>query len=96
MSQTSTNDQQHPQYYKDRALVTSLMQADASEYNLAELARMKIRYRGFPGARDIQRDLEIAMKRWNYTEELLFEKTRQIHAKGLIYKQSSNENEDWI
>jgi hypothetical protein len=92
----SNQDQTHPQYKSDRATVESLIQGQQTEYNLAELARLKIRYRGFPGARDIQNDLEKIMQNWQLTEETLFEKTREIHAKGKVYTGGKEEQEDWL
>ncbi|ERT05864.1 hypothetical protein M595_4165 [Lyngbya aestuarii BL J] len=92
----SNQDQTHPQYKSDRATVESLIQGQQTEYNLAELARLKIRYRGFPGARDIQKDLEKIMQNWQLTEENLFEKTREIHAKGKVYTGGKEEQEDWL
>ncbi|MFM7471345.1 MAG: DUF3288 family protein, partial [Nodosilinea sp.] len=53
----TTQDQQHPQYKNDRQVVSQLLLADRSDLNLVELARLIIRYDGFPGARDIQSDL---------------------------------------
>ena len=95
--QQSARDQQHPQYNSDRATATALLNSQQpTERDLAELARLKIRYQGFPGARDIQRDLDRVMKQWNYTEETLFEKTREIHAKGLVYRGNNSDREDWV
>lgn len=54
----SPKDQQHPQWESDRQVTNALLSAEPTDYNLAELARLRIRYRGFPGARDIQADLE--------------------------------------
>ena len=90
-------DQQHPLYSRDRLIVNTLLQEGPTDYNLAELGRLKIRYRGFPGARDIQADLETVLQRWELTEEELFAKTRQIHATTRIYELRSNkrEEEDW-
>jgi len=60
-------DQQHPQYQGDRSLVSDLLRADQpSDLNLADLARLCIRYRGFPGARDIQTDCSRFYKSGNY------------------------------
>lgn len=94
MSQVN-QDQLHPLAAKDRAIVDSLLSGTSSDYNLAELARLLIRYRGFPGAKDIQADLEKLLKEWNLTEEQLFETTRKIHSSGHIYRTKS-EQEDWI
>ncbi|MEG3904357.1 DUF3288 family protein [Microcoleus sp. B4-C5] len=91
-----TQDQQHPQYKRDRASVDTLLAGEATEYNLSELARLIIRYRGFPGARDIQADLKKVLQKWNYTEETLYEQTRQIHATGEVYRRQKSDQEDWV
>lgn len=95
--QRDDRDQKHPQYSSDRATANSLLQRQQpTEHDLVELARLKIRYRGFPGARDIQRDLDRLIKQWNYTEETLFEKTREIHTKGEVYRGNKSDREDWV
>ncbi|MEG5046027.1 DUF3288 family protein [Microcoleus sp. B4-C1] len=91
-----TQDQQHPQYKRDRASVDTLLAGEATEYNLSELARLIIRYRGFPGARDIQSDLKKVLQQWNYTEETLYEQTRKIHATGEVYRRQKSDQEDWV
>jgi hypothetical protein len=91
-------DQQHPQNKKDRLTVDHLLstQSDPNERELVELARLIIRYRDFPGARDIQRDLKVALDSWQLTEEELYAKTRAIHAEGIVYRRtSSGEQQDW-
>lgn len=89
-------DQQHPLYNRDRPLIESLLNQEATSYNLAELARLRIRYQGFPGARDIQQDLDKVMQQWGLTEAELFEKTRAIHNVGGIYKsRAKREEQDW-
>lgn len=89
-------DQQHPQYSRDRDIVSSLKRQDTpSEHNLAELARLYIRYQNFPGARDIQTDLAQLLKAWKLTEASLFEQTRQIHQVGQVYRNVSAKREDW-
>jgi hypothetical protein len=88
-------DQQHPQWESDRQVANTLLAGEPSDYNLAELARLRIRYRGFPGARDIQADMEKVLNRWQITEEELFAKTRQIHQTSQIYRGRSNQREDW-
>ncbi len=98
MSSTAGNrDQQHPQYQRDREIVDKLKQAPPDDYNLAELARLKIRYCDFPGARDIHQDLANVLLHWQLTEAELFEKTRQLHSVTQVYKVRSNpqEQEDW-
>ncbi len=91
-----SEEQQHPQYRKDREIVDTLLKEENTDYNLAELARLKIRYRGFPGATDIQDDLKEVLAKWQLTEEKLYEKTRQIHHNGKVYKKHNNDQEDWF
>ncbi|MFN6518597.1 MAG: DUF3288 family protein [Nostoc sp. CreGUA01] len=89
-------DQQHPLYNRDRPLIDILLAQQATDYNLAELARLRIRYQGFPGARDIQKDLDQVLQQWGLTEAQLFEKTRQLHDVGGIYKsRGKKEEQDW-
>ena len=94
---SENKDQQHPQWRSDRAIVDSLLAAAPTDYNLAELARLRIRYSSFPGARDIQTDLDKVLQLWGFTEAALYEKTRQIHAVGPVYKgrASKGEQDDW-
>lgn len=93
---TKDKDQQHPLYNRDRPTVESLIAGEPSDTNLAELARLRIRYQDFPGARDIQTDLDNIMQQWGLTEEELFEKTRAIHDVGGIYKsRGKKEEQDW-
>lgn len=89
-------DQQHPLYNRDRPTIDTLLSGEATDYNLAELARLRIRYQGFPGARDIQQDLDRVLENWGITEAQLYEKTRQIHLMGGIYKsRGKKEEQDW-
>lgn len=88
-------DQQHPQYNGDRQILNDLLKGEPTDRNLADLARLRIRYTGFPGARDIQTDLLKAMERWGLTEAELFAKTRQIHATTRIFSTFSDKRNDW-
>ena len=91
-------DQKHPQNKKDRLTVDHLLQAASNpgDRELVELARLIIRYRDFPGARDIQRDLKVALNNWQLSEEELYVKTRAIHATGTVYRRTpTGEKQDW-
>ena len=90
-------DQQHPQEKRDRQIVERLLQGEPDDYNQVELARLRIRYDGFPGARDIQQNLDAVLRRWQITEEQLFEATRKLHEIGQVYRSgdSSQGQEDW-
>ncbi|MEM8602329.1 MAG: DUF3288 family protein [Cyanobacteria bacterium P01_H01_bin.121] len=92
---TEVQDQQHPLWSRDRQLVNQLLQGGPSDRNLAELARLRVRYMSFPGARDLQRDLDQLLQHWQLTEAQLFERTRQIHAQQQVYKRSDADQEDW-
>ncbi|WP_204141754.1 DUF3288 family protein [Halomicronema sp. CCY15110] len=92
---TESTDQEHPQYKGDRGIVNQLLQGEVTDYNLSELARLIIRYKGFQGARDIQRDLEKALTKTGLTEEELYAKTRELHAQGGIYHNLGRNREDW-
>jgi len=94
-NQSGPRQQQHPQYRIDRQTVDQLMAADPSDTNLVELARLLIRYKGFPGAQDIQQDLWATLQRWGLTEAQLYDKTRSLHQQGLGYRNVGREGEDW-
>ncbi|AGY60736.1 DUF3288 family protein [Gloeobacter kilaueensis] len=89
-------NQTHPQYHRDRQTISQLLREEASDYNLAELARLIIRYRGFPGAADLQNDLKALLTNWQLTEEALFERTRHIHISRPVYGSSDASQEDWL
>lgn len=92
----SNLDQTHPQAKSDRAVVDRLLEAEPNDINLVELARLRIRYHNFPGARDIQKDLDLVLQQWQLDEEDLFAKTRQIHTQGNVYRRSvDGEKQDW-
>ncbi|MEB3291809.1 MAG: DUF3288 family protein [Synechococcales bacterium] len=90
-------DQQHPLWNTDRQIVNSLLAGEPTELNLAELARLLIRYDGFPGARDIQADLLKVLQRWQISEEELMTRTRQLHATTKVYnvRGRNQQVEDW-
>ncbi|MGD1857926.1 MAG: DUF3288 family protein [Leptolyngbyaceae cyanobacterium] len=85
----------HPQYKADRDVVTNLLNGEPTDFNLIELARLRIRYDGFPGARDIQQDLDKALTNWSLSEDELMTKTRDIHQQEMLYKAQRTKKEDW-
>ena len=98
MASTPANQEQlHPQARGDREIVNSLLTGEQTDYNFAELARLLIRYRGFPGAKDIQADLEKVLQKWQLTEQQLYERTRQIHETAEVYKGrgKKGDQDDW-
>ncbi|VEP15918.1 conserved hypothetical protein [Hyella patelloides LEGE 07179] len=93
----SNQDQKHPREAKDRSVINNLLQSEPNDYNLAELARMTIRYRGFPGARSIQQDLQTVLSNWQLTEEELYQKTRDLHSQQKVYSDrfKTDQKQDW-
>ena len=93
----SNQDQQHPREAKDRILINNLLQSEPNDYNLAELARLLIRYQGFPGARAIQKDLKAILSNWQLSEEELYQKTRIIHHQQKIFSDrfKAGQQQDW-
>jgi Protein of unknown function (DUF3288) len=91
--------QRHPQEKIDRAAIDLLLESDPTEsIALAELARLRIRYKGFPGAKEIQELLDRLLVKWQLTEEELFVKTRELHNREQIYQVKARkyqEQEDW-
>ncbi len=88
-------EQKHPQEKPDRDVVNRLLTAQPDDYHLVELARLRIRYRNFPGARDIQRDLDFVLQKWQLNEAELFTQTQKIHATGKVYRSGQGDQEDW-
>lgn len=98
MTNTSQTDreQQHPQATNDSQILKQLLDVEKpNDLQLAELARLRIRYHGFPGARDIQNYLERVLQKWSLTEEELFKRTRDLHADRAVYKQEGTQQEDF-
>jgi len=92
----SNKDYLHPQYQKDRNLLNTIMAGTADKMNMAELARLRVRYEGFQGARDIQSDLDKVLKKWGMTEDELFAKTRALHRTETIFTPTwIKKGEDW-
>jgi hypothetical protein len=90
--------QKHPQERRDREVLSIIAQNSPDDpLSLAELARLRIRYEGFPGAIEIKETLDQILQRWNLTEAELFAKTREIHQNERIYQVKSKfqPQEDW-
>ena len=92
-----SRDQKHPLAHIDREIIKQAFVEGKTDYNVVEVARLKIRYHNFPGARDIQHDLDSILQQWEMTEDDLYVESRQIHQTKNIYtqKKSGDEQEDW-
>lgn len=93
----NARDQIHPREKIDRLVIEKLLTGQPDDYHLVELARLRIRYHNFPGAREIQKDLDSVLQRWQLTESQLYTKTREIHASGQVYRRHTDkeEKQDW-
>jgi Protein of unknown function (DUF3288) len=99
MADQNKQPQKHPQEKIDREEVERLLTSNSpTPVDLADLARLRIRYRGFPGAKAIQANLDLLLTKWQLTEEELFAKTRNLHDREQIYQVKARkyeEQEDW-
>jgi len=92
----ATQDQKHPQEKRDREIVDRLLRSSADPKNLGDLARLRIRYKNFPGARTLQRDLDVILQQWQLSEEMLFAQTRQLYSVDQVYGlRRGEEQQDW-
>ena len=70
-------------YDQDRPIVDRLLAANQpSEADIADCARLMMRYLGFPGARDIQQDLARSVSNWRMDTDQLYRRARKIWASG--------------
>lgn len=76
-------EQLHPLASSDRELVDQLLAAEQpSDAHLVDLGRLLMRYRGFPGAHDLQADLDKVLRLWRLSEDDLNQRCRAIWASG--------------
>ncbi len=78
-----SESQTHPLYAIDREVVDALLAAEVpGEAQLVDLARLLMRYDGFPGADDLREDLAKALRLWGLSRGELHTRTRAIWAAG--------------
>ncbi|MEB3332693.1 MAG: DUF3288 family protein [Synechococcaceae cyanobacterium] len=79
----SPDDQSHPLHAIDRDVVDRLLAAaQPADDHLVDAARLLNRYDGFPGASDLQDDLERVLRLWGLDRQALQQRTRAIWAAG--------------
>ena len=79
----SESTQSHPLHAIDRDHVDRLLARETPrDGDLADLARLLIRYDGFPGAEDLQRDLDRLLTLWSLTRDELNSRVRSLWAGG--------------
>ncbi|KEF43389.1 MAG: hypothetical protein ER33_01205 [Cyanobium sp. CACIAM 14] len=77
------DEQNHPLHAIDRETVDRLLAVERPlDEHLVDVARLRMRYLGFPGADDIRDDLERLLRLWDLDPERLHERTRAIWAAG--------------
>lgn len=82
-SEGSASGQSHPLYQLDRDIVDRLLTAEVpGEADLVDAARLLSRYAGFPGAFDLQNDLQRAIRLWGLSREELQARTRALWQGG--------------
>ena len=75
--------QSHPLLGTDRDLIERLLACETpSEAELTELARLLIRYEGFPGADDLQQDMQRLLNLWSLTRDELNNQARALWTRG--------------
>lgn len=95
MNADAPREQRHPRRSEDRAAIDRLLEAEPTSHNLGELARLRIRYRDFPGEPDLRGDLDRILQQWHLSEAELFARTRQLHRERQVYRPRSEGGEDW-
>ena len=77
------DQQAHPLYATDRDLVDQLLAAQQpSDAQLVDLGRLLMRYSGFPGALDLQDDLQKTLRLWGLSRDELNQRCRAIWDAG--------------
>ena len=75
--------QTHPLEAVDRDHIDRLLSRETpGDADLADLARLLIRYDGFPGAESLQRDMERLLTIWNINRDQLNARVRGVWASG--------------
>ena len=95
MNADTPREQRHPRRSEDRAALDRLLGAEPTGYNLGELARLRIRYRDFPGEPEMRDVLDRVLQQWQLNEAELFARTRQLHRERQVYRPRSEGGEDW-
>ena len=88
------DDQIHPLHDIDKNIIDALVVKQIpADIDLINLARLINRYKNFPGEKDLKNDLKKIIKFWNSSEELIFERTREIWSNNF---KPSNDPKDLI
>jgi len=75
--------QNHPLHGTDRDLIDRLLACESpGDAERTELARLLIRYDGFPGADDLQQDMQRLLTLWSLSRDELNDQVRALWAQG--------------
>tara|TARA_Y100001968_G_scaffold324496_1_gene363998 strand:+ start:55222 stop:55530 length:309 start_codon:yes stop_codon:yes gene_type:complete len=78
-----SEEQNHPLYLVDRNHLNRLLaKVSPEDEDLIDLARLLNRYEGFPGAKDLQMDMNKILNLWNMTRDSLNLRTKALWQKG--------------
>ena len=84
-----THEQDHPLYTTDRDHIDRMLAKQLpEERDLVDLARLLIRYEGFPGALDLQSDMQKLLNLWGLSRETLNVKAKELWARGFSCRES--------
>ena len=76
-------DQNHPLYSIDRDHLDRLLAKEfPGDGDIVDLARLLLRYEGFPGASDLREDMNKTLRLWGFSREILNAKARKIWEDG--------------
>ena len=76
-------EQNHPLHASERLTVDRLLTVETpGDEHLVDVARLLMRFEGFPGAQDIRDDLERILRFWKLDRAGLHQRTRAIWAAG--------------
>jgi len=88
----SGKDQSHPLYLSDRDhLDRMLAKVSPEDRDIVDLARLLLRYQGFPGAADLQEDMVKTLALWGITPQELNERARLLWTNGYRPGKTTNE-----
>ena len=80
---SSEPTQNHPLHGTDRDLIDRLLACEfPGDAERTELARLLIRYDGFPGADDLQQDMQRLLTLWSLSRDELNDQVRVLWTQG--------------
>tara|TARA_B100000700_G_C15059434_1_gene864750 strand:+ start:2265 stop:2564 length:300 start_codon:yes stop_codon:yes gene_type:complete len=76
-------EQTHPLYSTDREIIDRMLSKKSpNESDFVDLARLNLRYGGFPGATDLKDDIKKILNFWGLSIKELNQKSKEIWKSG--------------